>query len=316
MFFCFRTQDGETFCLSAISMGQRHSSEVASSLMNVLADFDTPGGEDRYRMAVTEFSSRCDQVDKTVTIRRKVIDRIAEVLALRRTWTHRQYVGCMASLLWCAGPAEGRYRRTLCFDFVPSRDGENLFFNPNAWDAAIVVPESVRADLCQWVVLALANEPHPILAEAVQPTAYMCTDASAWGWGAIFARNGATAHAQMPWGTTLRGAHRSTTAEPEAIWRAACKFVKPDDCLTVCVLTDHSGLVHRYPKGFSASAAYNGVILRLHRRFPHVTFELRHVPGKENIADGLSRGPLPAAESGETKLGYRQVEGLAAKHAL
>jgi hypothetical protein len=356
--FCFRTQNGDTYCLSALPMGQRHSSEVATSLMRLLADFERPhvridiatdnvrfvGPYDAIIAAVTEFAARCDKVgvilnelgsaassteiaglvshsadflgeitnyvDKTVTVRQKILDRIADVWTLRYSWNYRQFVGCMASLLWCAGPQRVDIAEHFASMSFLREAGRTLHFNVDAWDALVVVPDAVKLDLKDWVAVALRNEPHPILPLTAVPTAFLCTDASAWGWGAIFACNGTTLNAQMPWGASLADAHRSTTAEPEAIWRAVCKFLSPADNLTVCILTDHSGFAARYPKGFSASAAYNGVILRLHRRFPNVTFVLKHIPGKSNLADGLSRGPQPVAESGD-KYGYQQVEGLA-----
>ena len=76
LYFCFIGRDGHTYCLSALAMGQRQSTEVAVMLMRLLCCFPHEGvridiatdnvrfvgSYDSVLSAVRMFTSRCSSV--------------------------------------------------------------------------------------------------------------------------------------------------------------------------------------------------------------------------------------------------------------
>ena len=344
-YFCFRGRSGRSFRLSAMAMGQRQSTEVATALMRLACSFVHDvridiatdnvrfiGSRQGVIDAVTEFCARCDrlglilnelprqptaaQVDavvvqeadflgevmdyhnKTVRIRKKIIDRIEELWSLRGRWTVRQYAGIMASLLWVSAPLRVDIADMFNAMAFLRLQGRRMFDEPDQWDATVTVPAAAMKELETWTSIALRNLPTPVDSDPGPHQLTIFTDASAWGWGAAVSNAETVKLVQHAWGDSLASKDRSTVAEPEAIWRALCQFVRPSEQITVRVCTDHEAFVKAFTRGYSASASYNGVIARIRDRFPKLTLVLKHIPGDSNPVDSLSRGPVtPEARS-------------------
>ena len=237
--------------------------------------------------------------EKSVKCRQKIVDRVRELWELRGAWTNRQQVGLVAILLWCSGPL-----------------GRKLQSDPSAWDHLAVIPPDVLSDLQLWVDAVTDNLPAHIDYPGEPIDAIMVTDASQWGWGAIWlnATGESLQLAQMPWGSTLRGADRSTVAEPEAVWRALCRFFRPCDSVRVCILSDHQPFVAAINRGHSAAAGNNGVLARIADRFPRISLRAVFIPGATNPADELSRQRATANALDRARRGVWDV--LGATHRL
>jgi hypothetical protein len=60
--------------------------------------------------------------------------------------------------------------------------------------------------------------------------------------------------------------------------------------MAIVVLTDNSTAVYALSKGYSPSFIVNTICNRIGREFPHLELHMRHIPGENNPADGLSGG--------------------------
>ncbi len=231
-----------------------------------------------------------DYAAKTVHVQ-KIINRIGELWALRDSWTSRQHVGLIASLLWVSSPLRVDVAEKYHAMSFLRAQGRRLHFQPELWDFTIAVPPEAMAEVHAWVDVALRNEPTAVPEAPTEPDLTLFTDASAWGWGAASFNGSDVKLVQYPWGDSLDGRDHSTVAEPEAIWRALCRFVDPRKRCTVRVASDHSAFLAAWKRGFSPAAGYNGVIVRIKRRFPLMTLVPTHIAGVSNPVDALSRGP-------------------------
>jgi len=252
-----------------------------------------------------------DYTRKTVTCRQKIIDRLNELWGLRSSWTNRQQIGHTAVMMWCSGPLRvPLVRRYASLAFL-RQQGKLLFDHPDAWDAPANVPSDVMDDLHQWHVLVSGNAETPIQEPGAPDDLFIFTDASAWGWAAVAmaASSDGVQIAQMPWGQTLPGAEQSTTAEPEAIWRAICRFVRPSDAVNVCVFSDHDPFVTAINRGHSAAAGNNGVLARIATRFPALNLRAQFIKGADNPADELSRQRATADATDRAARGVRDILG-------
>jgi hypothetical protein len=359
--FCFRDAQGDTYCLTALAMGQRQSTEVATALMRVLASFERPkvrvdiatdnirfiGPQREVRAAVVAFLARCNKVgvvlneltskasaadidrvvtteadflgevidyrQKTVRCRQKIVDHAKELWDLRHSWTNRQQIGFVAILLWCSAPLRvPLVRRYASLSFL-RQQGRRLHDDPALWDQPAHIPPEVKTDLAEWYSAIVANRPTAIEQPGRPDDYILFTDASEWGWAAAWvdASGGATFLDQRPWGDTLHLAHRSTTSEPEAVWRSLCRFLNPTRQATVRVLSDHSPFVDAVNKGHSASAGNNGVLARIAERFPKLTLRAVHIPGELNPTDELSRQQATTEMLDRARRGVRDMVGSA-----
>jgi hypothetical protein len=59
---------------------------------------------------------------------------------------------------------------------------------------------------------------------------------------------------------------------------------------TVYIASDSSAATGAVNKGCSLSYWMNHVCQKLQAAFPHITFQVVHIPGVTNPADGISRG--------------------------
>lgn len=252
-----------------------------------------------------------DYTSKTVSCRQKVIDRAIELWALRSTWTNRQQVGHTAVLMWCSSPLRipllHRYK-SLAF---LRKQGRDLFFEPTTWDSRATIPDEVMKDLAEWHRTVTENEPTAIEEPGQPDDFYIFTDASLWGWGAIWLGIAADSMqiAQMPWGDSLPGAEHSTVAEPEAVWRALCRFIRPNDTLNVCIVSDHDPFVAAINRGHSAAAGNNGVLMRIAQRFPNVKLRAQFMKGASNPADEISRKLSSPEAEDRARHGVRDILG-------
>jgi hypothetical protein len=101
----------------------------------------------------------------------------------------------------------------------------------------------------------------------------------------------------------------SVFAEPHAIVNAMCRLLRKDRPRTVRIGTDNVAAEVTFRKGFNSRSFHlNECVSRLRELFPEHRFELVHVPGPLNPADGVSRG-LPPPERADVE-GLRRVVGF------
>jgi hypothetical protein len=162
------------------------------------------------------------------------------------------------------------------------------------WDrVAPPLCESVVSSMRAWRDDILRAAPRHVTAPC-EPQLVIITDASNYGWGAIAMDDeGRESSSGQEW-TTADHATNFTThsarAEPEAVFRAACRWVRRRLHRLVHVISDSSTAVGALGKGHSASFHVNGVCARLNETFPGVRFVFSHVAGEKNPADAISRG--------------------------
>ena len=158
------------------------------------------------------------------------------------------------------------------------------------WDQlACSMPSLAREQLLAWLDFLIANKPVPIIEVEEEPRFVVITDASGEGWGAISVdtTTGSIMEFSFPWtGLDVPRAESSVWAEPEAIFLAVCRIASPGDA--VLVLTDHQPAEFANESGYAKSWSLNQLVARMHR-LPGVRVTIRHIPGKGNPADGLSR---------------------------
>jgi hypothetical protein len=259
-----------------------------------------------------------DYTKKTVRCRQKIVDRASELWGIRNAWTNRQQVGIIAVLLWCTGPLKiplVKYYVALSF---LREQGRRMQRSPDTWDDKAVVPAQVMENIHAWYKEVLLNRDTPIDPVNTSDDYILITDASEWGWGAAWMGVSSTSiqFAQMPWAGTLHGANHSTTAEPEAVWRAICRFFRPTDRVNVCLMSDHDPFVRAVNRGHSAAAVSNGVLGRIADRFPGVHLRAVFTPGRTNPTDELSRQPATAGTTDRARRGVWDILGSGAAQPL
>ncbi len=270
--------------------------DAVGVVINEVPPRSPPAVVDRLIVREADFLGEVvDYAAKTVHVRAKIIERLRALMALP-SWTVRNAVGTVAILLWCSAPLA----IDICLHYEAMSylraAGRRMFDAPLAdWELPADLLPSQFDDIARWANAVLANAPTPIPRQLPEPALTIFTDASAWGWGAVAVTDAGTSSASYPWGASLAPelAARSTTAEPEAVWRALCRFVPRDAPSLVRVMTDHSPFVGAWARGYSPAARLNGVIARIKRRFPLLRLVVEHVEGRANIADGASRGREP-----------------------
>jgi hypothetical protein len=232
---------------------------------------------------------------KTLALTEKTREKILAVWAERGTWTWRVF-GRSISLLFYASRTLGVQLSPFFAALRAFREASRLLSDaPKRWDdAARVDPCAMRA-LSSWVEAVLTSGPRRIVDALTLPKWVMATDASAWGWGAlVLGPNGELLSHAHTW--TAQDVDRglncgtSTHAEPEAIYRAMCKTLVPGDEAAVEIWTDNMAAKYALAKGYSPAWYVNVVCERIRRTFPNVMLTLKHVPGVQNPADGVSRG--------------------------
>lgn len=143
-----------------------------------------------------------------------------------------------------------------------------------------------------------------------EPTLTIVSDASSHGYGA-FAMTRASPEWKVfsgVWPTHLLSKVGSSVfAEPEAIYLACLRFVRPEDRF-VRIYTDHMPLVYACKAGYAKGYYPNELMKRLDEKFPHVRFHIQYVKGVDNPADGPSR--LGGVVGGDYEVSKEEQEKL------
>jgi hypothetical protein len=154
------------------------------------------------------------------------------------------------------------------------------------------------------------------------PPRVLITDASEWGWGALYldANTGAALSHSAPWSPEDRisfDVRRSAYAEPEAVFRAVCRFVRPGDKRPIAIVSDSTTARFALEKGHSQSFVINAIINRLYTLFPHTDFRFHYVPGEHNGADALSRDQVKELTAAQVRaLAKRSIVAAGAPVSL
>ena len=175
---------------------------------------------------------------------------------------------------------------------------------------------TAKRELKEWLDIALANTPVPMVPPQGDPSLVLVADASAAGYGAFAQVRGSNEWKVMSgaWPDHLKEkAQSSVFAEPECVYLACLRFVRPDDKF-VRVYTDHSPLVYASAAGYAKGFHPNELLLRLQKKFPGVVFEIIHIKGEHNPSDYVSR---LGGEVGENyKLGEDEKKKLTMLEAV
>ena len=147
----------------------------------------------------------------------------------------------------------------------------------------------VAESLAKWTADVLATAPREVK-ERPQPTATLITDASDWGFGAIFVDQlGRLQAAGVPWSKKDREqgmTKKSVYAEPEGICRGLQQFVKPSFEGRIVVLKDNSAAVYALAKGHSPAFFVTAVCDRIRREFPKLELIMKHIPASSSHQTG------------------------------
>lgn len=234
-----------------------------------------------------------DYAEKTVAISKKTRAKIEQASSLElRTWRgFAAYVSLLRYATRTTGVPLAPYFGALRAFAAAS---QMLSDRPEMWDeiALPLQPHAAEA-LARWTADVLAAAPRKISLDA-PPSALMITDASDWGWGAVWLEDdGQVKTVSHPWTAQDRESgmtKKSVHAEPEAIYRALCCLVRPSRATTVAILTDNMAAKASIMKGYSPAFFVNTVAGKIRKSFPHMRFQVHHVAGVRNPVDKLSRG--------------------------
>jgi hypothetical protein len=228
---------------------------------------------------------------KTVRVGKKTIAKLKATSEEMDRWTYRNYLGHMGLLFYGSAPLRiDLARRFYAIKFY--REVATLLQErPYLLDTPIALRPSCIEQLKGWTEEVLRNEDTPVKKEDEPATAILITDASKWGWGAIYLQvdTGKVRTVSQQWDKPFVGRKKSTWAEPEAIARAGCYFLEPSEKGRVIILTDSSTAVGAYTKGYSPAFAVNKAVVKLKQNFPLRDIECLHLAGDLNLADPYSR---------------------------
>jgi hypothetical protein len=241
-----------------------------------------------------------DYVKKEVSLTDRTKEKVAAALEQQEP-TFRNLAARFGILLYAS--------RTLGMKlspYFPARRamqtvGRLLSTCENWWDSpAPPLCDAVVRSMRQWRDDVLRAPPKKV-EDVAQPQLVLITDASASHWGTFaFDEEGHEGYTARLWTTADHATgfpQHSARAEPEAVLRAAYRWVRPTVHRVVHIVTDSSTAVGALGKGHSSSFHVNSVCARLNETYPGVRFLFTHVPGKLNPADGISRGALePSAQ--------------------
>lgn len=255
-----------------------------------------------------------DLVRKKVALTQKSVDRTALSWSLRGNWSWRGFATHMGLLFWSYGIIDVPLDRYFTLLSFLSRASTDLAEHPELWDAPAAITPAALQVMESWTSLVARNEPRHVPA-VVEPEWMVFSDASRWGWGYV-AIEAATmqvrSHGER-WAPQMQAAHgerlgQSTFAEPHAVVNSLLHLIAPGAGVRrVRVATDNTATLYSFGRGFSSHALHlNQCISRLKELLPGVVVEMIFIPGKENPADGPSRG-RPATEAEFESL--RQVMG-------
>ena len=157
------------------------------------------------------------------------------------------------------------------------------------WDTTCIrFPMGHRMALLEWIDEVLDSAPVPYFSSLpvpVPPT--IVSDASGNGWGAILIDKERIAPIAGKWRVHMGS---SVQAEPQGVLEAALALFPDGAPPVVSVLVDHLPLVYAANSLAPRAYSYNSALLELKDHFPSTRFVFSFLPGRLNLADGLSRG--------------------------
>ena len=177
---------------------------------------------------------------------------------------------------------------------------------------AVNITPTARTEMMTWLNVAMGNSPVPMAVQTFgEPSLNLITDASGVGYSAIATTD--FTDCQVVGGvwswSQLTKAQSSVWAEPEAIYLACLRFVRPEDRF-VRIYTDHSPVVYAGAAGYAKGFSPNHLLERLNKTYPGTMFEIVHVKGVNNPSDRFSR--LGEETGGDAKILNRdELEMLA-----
>lgn len=267
-----------------------------------------------------------DFVSKEVRLIDKTVLKIELSWSNRDNWTYRQFAAHIGLLFWSWGIIEiPVYNCYSLLKFI-SATSKKLQDDESLWDTPCSVFSSTLPALEAWTKLGLANKPRKIKPSS-DPVWFLCTDASAWGWGyrAFTYLTGEIRSFGQAWTReqltqvlahgNMDAIKHSVYAEPLAIDYSLCHLLDKRSPakiqlaqssadladhplqvrMKIGVATDNSSAQHTMNRGFaSRSFDINAAIAALRTAFPESDFDIdiSFVPGHMNPADKPSRGKL------------------------
>ena len=260
-----------------------------------------------------------DFTKKSVKLTDKTIKKIEDSWLNRHNWSYRQFSAHIGLLFWTWGiidvPVHNYYSLLKCI----SETSRRLQADESLWDTPAVINQSAIGALEKWTLLSIKNESRK-LKESSDPKWFICTDASALGWGyvAMNAETGEIRCFGQAWTRqqlikifSRNGTHKikkSVYSEPLAIYFSLCHFLKDNGSkykiefaeqfkndlkMKIKIYTDNASAQHTMNRGFaSRSFDINEAIRKLKETFltEEFDFEFCFVPGWCNPADPFSRG--------------------------
>ena len=251
---------------------------------------------------------------------RRLTTRSVDKLVMIRNWfeswkdrpvqvTARQMSVVMGMFFWTAAVLA----IPLCNYFHLLRDYRRAgaeASNSNNYDAAkVTLTRTAVKEMTTWLETSIKNEETPMQTPSQgEPQLNLVVDASGVGYCAIATTN--FTDCQILSGSwqpnQMAKAQSSVWAEPECIYLACLRFVRPEDRF-VRVFTDHSPVVYASRAGYAKGFNPNHLLERLKKTFPKTIFEIVHVKGELNPADRFSRlGEV----TGEKKLSREELEKM------
>jgi hypothetical protein len=297
--------------------------------------------KDGIESCITQRTEWCgvklDFEKKTVQLTDKTLQKIVISNNNFNNWSYRKFAAHIGLLFWTWGILDIPLQEFYPLLRFISETSRYLQQNESAWDQPIKIAPSALPALRKWTTIALNNSPNT-MKKSSQNRWFLCTDASAYGWGyaAYNSETGEIRAFGMKWsneqlkkifGRNGRSkVKHSVYSEPLAIYHSLCHFLKAgedikleffdefkdDLCMKIKLATDNSSAKHTFNRGFaSRSFDINEVIKQLKNAFPRSQFEFDFcfVPGWCNPADPFSRGKASnvAAKLGETNSNNNKV---------
>ena len=255
-----------------------------------------------------------DLTNKTTRLADKTITKLKYSWARRESWTWRNFAAHIGLLMW----ANGIIDTDMCQHFTVlrfvSRVGSLMQSEDDKrWDDTAVVWPSVWAPLAAWTALVEQNKPRFVPVES-EPEWLLEVDASSWGWGYI-AVNTITGEVRTHgerWSFGFRRLHgyklrRSTFTEPHGLHNSLCHLLSLDGPRSVRIATDSTVTRASFERGFNTHSVDINDVLKKTRAFfgGMFKFDVMHISGTTNNADGQSRGrgalaPAELAEAAES----------------
>ena len=222
---------------------------------------------------------------------REKIAAAIEVFARDRCPTPRRFAAFIGLLLFASEVLDldvaAHYRVMWVFRKMASEIGLGRL----TW-ASLLPPlhPVVADDLHTWLQECYMNKPTRAV-DSRPPSLFVMTDASEAGYGAVIWGDKTQVIARQ-WSAQdrLYNVGSSVVAEPLAAWNALGTVVPHNYTGHVTLISDHGGLVCAINDGCGHSWWYNEVVRKFRLWAPQARLSARFVPGKYNLADGLSRG--------------------------